>query len=539
MRGVKAKYEVHHSVRITDQALVAAAELSSRYITGRFLPDKAIDLIDEACANIRVQLDSHPEVVDNLIRKRNRLELEAAMLESERDPQSQRRFADVRAAITQTTEEEVTLRAQLQAQRGRVKGMSDLRNEIESTKKQIETYEQPTFHGRQDVLDKLVDLKYSKLPALDAKYEMLVREADSDETNLYVEIVETEQIAEIVSRWTGIPVNRLTQTEKDKILGLSERLKGMVVGQEKPVDAIANAITRSRAGLGNADRPTGCFLMLGPSGVGKTETAKSVARELFNDEKMVLRIDMSEFLEAHSVYRLIGAPPGYVGYDQGGQLTEAVRRRPYQVVLCDEIEKAHPQVWNVLLQVMDDGRLTDGQGRVVDFKSTVIILTSNVGAHEIMAGATAEGLSKECQQNVIHMVKKHFPPEFLNRIDEVAIYAPLSMNKMVDILKLQMMRYGDSFASKRIQVVMEDSAANVLVKSSYTPSLGARPLKRVLERVVMTSLSKLVFKGVIVEDVKINIVASGNRLCYRVTAPDGRVSSHEEAASTTDWSDEQ
>ena len=538
LRGIKGKYETHHSVRITDQALVSAAELSSRYITGRFLPDKAIDLIDEACSNVRVQLDSHPQVVDALIRKSRRLELEAAMLETETDKQSRQRLAEVKDAIAQTKEEEKTLRLQLQGQRERVKQIAALKRQILETQKQIAHYEHPQHAGKQDALDNMVELKYQELPRLERDCAVLERQSDSDQTNLYVEVVATEQIAEIVSRWTGIPLDRLTQSEKDKILGLPDRLKAMVVGQEKPVEAIANAILRSRAGLGNADRPTGCFLMLGPSGVGKTETAKSVARELFNDEKMVLRIDMSEFLEAHSVYRLIGSPPGYVGYDQGGQLTEAVRRRPYQVVLCDEIEKAHPQVWNVLLQVMDDGRLTDGQGRVVDFKSTVIILTSNVGAMQIMDGSTPNGLPKEVQQAVIQQVKRHFPPEFLNRLDEVAIYAPLTPSKIASILKIQLRRYSDSFAAKRIEVSMEDSAANAIVNASYIPSLGARPLKRVLERVVMTSLSKLVFKGVLVEGSKVSIGASGSQLSYRVMGPDGSTSTHIEAAQTSDWSEE-
>jgi len=444
LRGVKAKYEMHHQVRITDQALVAAAELSSRYITQRFLPDKAIDLIDEACSNVRVQLDSHPEVVDACIRKIRRLELEAHMLESEHHVASIRRLHDVRAAIAQTKEEETTLRMQLQLQRERVRQISDLRQEMEKSKKHLSDLENPMYEGRDDVIRKTLELR-STLSRLQVEYDIKVREADSDDTNLYIEVVSTEQIAEIVSRWTGIPVNRLTQNEKDKILELPARLMAQVVGQEKPVEAIANAILRSRAGLGNKDRPTGCFLMLGPSGVGKTETAKAVARELFNDEKMVLRIDMSEFVEAHSLYRLIGAPPGYVGYDQGGQLTEAVRRRPYQVVLCDEIEKAHPQVWNILLQVMDDGHLTDGQGRKVDFKNTVIILTSNVGAMQILQGCTPNGLPDVVKQQVVANVKKHFPPEFLNRIDEVAIYAPLTSNKMAAILKIQMARYADSF----------------------------------------------------------------------------------------------
>ena len=503
LRGIKSKYETHHNVRITDSALVSAAELSSRYISGRFLPDKAIDLIDEACSNVRVCLDSHPQVVDELIRKINRLRLEAAMLDIEIDQASKNRLADVKKAIAQALEEKTTLLARCEAQKTRVKETGDKQKEIQEIQRQLIVCQKS---GGEENENEQEIAEYSrKLKTLQDEYDTLVRSADTCEDNLYVEVIQTEQIAEIVSRWTGIPVNRLTQTEKEKILGLPERLKAMVVGQEKPIEAIANAILRSRAGLGNGDRPTGCFLMLGPSGVGKTETAKSVARELFNDEKMVLRIDMSEFLEAHSVYRLIGAPPGYVGYDQGGQLTEAVRRRPYQVVLCDEIEKAHPQVWNVLLQVMDDGRLTDGQGRVVDFKSTVIILTSNVGAQIIMDGATKDGLPKECQQKVIQMVKKHFPPEFLNRIDEVAIYAPLTLQKMGAILKIQMARYFSSFLAKHMEVTLEDSACDVLCKAAYVPSLGARPLKRVLERVVMTSLSKLVFKGVLVEGSKIFI----------------------------------
>jgi ATP-dependent Clp protease ATP-binding subunit ClpB len=538
LRGIKAKYETHHAVRITDQALVAAAELSSRYIMGRFLPDKAIDLIDEACANVRVQLDSHPEAVDNLIRKISRLELEEAMLKTEQDPESARRLKEVQDAIEEAREEEATLRSQCSEQRDRVRSMNEVRKEIEETKKRIAVYEKNEARDRkEDLLNEVVELKYTKLPSLERQYDQYVAAAEMEDSKLYVEVIEQEQIAQIVSRWTGIPVNRLTQTEKDKILGLKERLQAMVVGQERPIEAIANAILRSRAGLGNADRPTGCFLMLGPSGVGKTETAKSVARELFNDERMVLRIDMSEFLEAHSVYRLIGAPPGYVGYDQGGQLTEAVRRRPYQVVLCDEIEKAHPQVWNALLQVMDDGRLTDGQGRTVDFKSTVMILTSNVGAHEIMNGCTGDGLPKHVQNNVMALVKKHFPPEFLNRLDEVAIYQPLTPQKIGSILKIQLQRYSSSFAAKRIEVTMEDSAAALIVKVSYVPSLGARPLKRVLERVVMTSMSKLVFKGALIENDKVFIGAHGSSLRYRITHNDGTSEEHIEEGAINDWSE--
>uniref|UniRef100_A0A6U6CL65 Clp R domain-containing protein n=1 Tax=Guillardia theta TaxID=55529 RepID=A0A6U6CL65_GUITH len=538
LRGIKSRYEEYHGVRIADSALATAVDLSNKYITGRFLPDKAIDLMDEACANVRVQLDSQPEVMDQLIRKIKRLDLEAAMLEKEDDAQSRVRLGEVLSARVQALEEEATLRIRVQVQKERIQRLSFLKKEIENAKKHIKMYEHAGLSNQEDHLKRISEIKFSELPSLESEYETLVKQNEGEQS-LFIEVVTPEQIAEVVSRWTGIPVHRLTQSEKDKILGLPDRLKAMVIGQEKPVEAIANAIIRSRAGLGNSERPTGCFLMLGPSGVGKTETARALARELFNDEKMMVRIDMSEFLEAHSVYRLIGAPPGYVGYDQGGQLTESVRRRPYTVILCDEVEKAHPQVWNILLQVMDDGRLTDGQGRLVNFKNAVVILTSNVGAQELLEGMQPEGIPPKVHNLVLDKLKKVFPPEFLNRLDEVALYEPLTMDKMANILRLQMAKYNEVFASKRMEVSIDDAASDFIVKRSYVPSLGARPLKRVVERWIMTSLSKLLFQGVITENSKTTITAVDGRLGYRVVNATGGISLHLESNSSTDWSDSQ
>jgi len=526
LRGIKDKYESHHGVRIMDTALVAAATLSHRYIPGRFLPDKAIDLMDEACANIRVELDSQPDVIDQVERKLARLEIEEKLLEREDDAESKDRLVDVRAALAQTREEGTTLKVRLNVQKERIKLMRSVKAEIDDITAKIAKYEKPDAlhstnnpmystlilpdsdgYNEKDHLDMVVNLKYHDLPRLQASYESLVQQNEEDENRLFTEIVGPDQIAEIVARWTGIPVNRLTQSEKDRILDLGERLNAQVIGQERTIAAVANAVLRSRAGLSSANRPSGCFLFLGPTGVGKTETARALARELFNDEKMLVRLDMSEYLEAHSVYRLIGAPPGYVGYDQGGQLTEAVRRRPYSVVLCDEIEKAHPQVWNSLLQVMDDGRLTDGQGRVVDFKNTVIILTSNVGAEHLLGGGIQGGVvCKETKRAVMGIVKQVFPPEFLNRIDEIAMFSPLTEPKLAGILRLQFATYIKSLEERKIVVEMDDSAAALLVRSAYTPSMGARPLKRLLERVVMTSLSKLMLRGVLDNGCKVSVL---------------------------------
>lgn len=543
LRGIKAKYEMHHKIRITDGALISAAELSNRYITGRFLPDKAIDLMDEACANVRCQLDSQPEIIDQLERKRLRLEVEEAMLRQETDEESRQRLVDVSAQLAQCKEEMAGLKLKLVAQKSRVNQLAKLKQEIEDCTQQIAYLEQagqnsPSHNGGNDGIDRIVQLKYQHLPRLQASYDAMSKQNENDDQSLFVEMVGPEQIAEVVSRWTGIPVNRLTQSEKEKILQLADRLHDQVIGQDAPITAVANAVLRTRAGMGNESRPTGCFMFLGPSGVGKTETARALARELFNDEKMLVRIDMSEFLEAHSVYRLIGAPPGYVGYDQGGQLTEAVRRRPYTVILCDEVEKAHPQVWNILLQVMDDGRLTDGQGRVVNFKNSVIILTSNVGAEILLNGMQDGTLTKESNKAALQMVKQTFPPEFLNRIDEVAMFEPLTMDKMARILRIQVARYTASFEAKKIDVKLDDSACSAIVRSSYNPAMGARPLKRVLERVVMTTISKLILGGKLEQQSTLLISAGARGLVYRITNKFGQEYQHEEEQSQYDWSDE-
>ncbi|EFA79630.1 AAA ATPase domain-containing protein [Heterostelium album PN500] len=516
LRGLKERYEAHHGVRITDNSLVVAAQLSHRYITNRFLPDKAIDLLDEACANIRVQLNSQPEAIDQLERRKLQLEVEKTALEKEEDDQSKHRLEDVKEELAKIQDELTPLQAIYQKERSRVDKIRDLRKKLEDVKVKLADAE------RRYDLQLVADLKYYVIPDLEKQIENCnIERKDAKKDSLVSETVTSEQIAEVVSRWTGIPVTKLSQTEKQRTLSLGKHLHERVVGQDEAVDAVADAVLRSRAGLARLNQPLGSFLFLGPTGVGKTELAKALAVELFDDEKHMIRIDMSEYMEQHAVARLIGAPPGYVGYDQGGQLTEAVRRKPYSVVLFDEVEKAHPQVWNVLLQVLDDGRLTDGQGRTIDFSNVVIILTSNLGSQYLLAESNAEifntGLSQHVKDQVINEVRKHFRPEFLNRLDDIVVFSPLTKANLESIITLQLRSVTKRLESQNISVNVSKPAMDSILKSAYDPSYGARPLKRYLEKHIVTELSKLILAGDLKENSHVDIDQKDNKLSFDVS----------------------
>lgn len=514
LRGLKEKYEAHHGVKISDLALVTAAQLADRYITSRFLPDKAIDLVDEACANTRVQLDSQPEAIDKLARKKLQLDVEATVLEKDAKSgaeEAQKRLAEVKHELSEIEEELKVLQARYQKEKSRVDRMRTVSTKIEETRRAIDEAE------RRYNLPRAAELKYEQLPELLKQLQELNEESKSaSSSSILTEYVGPEQIAEVVSRWTGIPVTKLSQTDKEKLLTLADFLHKRVVGQNEAVDAVAEAVLRSRAGMGRPNQPTGSFLFLGPTGVGKTELAKALAEQLFDDENHMVRIDMSEYMEQHSTSRLIGAPPGYVGYDEGGQLTEAVRRRPYSVVLFDEVEKAHTQVFNVLLQVLDDGRLTDGHGRTVDFTNTVIIMTSNLGAeHLLEKDALAEGEVPERTRNkVMNAVRKHFRPEFLNRLDDIVIFSPLTQAHLRTIVSLQMRSLVSRLKSRDISIDMNDPAIDMILEKAYNPVYGARPLRRYLEKNIGTEISKMLIKGTLTDHMKVLIGQEKGVLTY-------------------------
>jgi len=515
LRGLKEKYETHHGVTISDSALVIAAQLAHRYITTRFLPDKAIDLVDEASANTRVQLDSQPEIIDQLERRRLQLEVEATALEKEKDSASKQRLEKVKEELTKIKEEVKPLKLKYEKERERVNQIRALKKKLEEVKNKILEAE------RRYDLALAADLKYYAVPDLEkqiAKLEEEERESkNSGEARLLSEVVGPEQIAEVVSRWTGIPVTKLNQTEKERLLHLSEHLHRRVVGQDEAVDIVADAVLRSRAGLAREHQPTGSFLFLGPTGVGKTELAKALAYELFDDEKHIVRIDMSEYMEQHSVARLIGAPPGYVGHEEGGQLTEAVRRRPYTVILFDEVEKAHPQIWNVLLQVLDDGRLTDGQGRTVDFSNTVIIMTSNLGSEYLLKDKLIGGVvSQEARDKVMATVKTHFRPEFLNRLDDIVIFAPLTHNNLNQIIRIQINNLIKRLENQDIMLQLHEGALNLILTQAYDPVYGARPLRRWLEKYIVTEVSKMLIAGTLQDHSTIHIDAKNDKLTFRI-----------------------
>ena len=487
LRGLKDRYEVYHGVKITDSALVAAATLSNRYISDRFLPDKAIDLVDEACAMIKTELDSMPTELDELSRKIMQLEIEEAALKKETDHLSQERLADLQKELAELHDQFATQKAQWQNEKATVDKLSSIREEIEAVHRQIQDAQQ-----KYD-LNKAAELQYGKLPQLEKELKEEEEKVKNADLSLVHESVTEDEIARIISRWTGIPVAKLTESERNKTLHLDDELHKRVVGQDEAVEKVTDAIIRSKAGIKDPTKPIGSFLFLGPTGVGKTELAKTLAASLFDDENNMVRIDMSEYMEKYSVSRLIGAPPGYVGYDEGGQLTEAVRRKPYCVVLFDEIEKAHPDVFNVLLQVLDDGRITDSMGKTVDFKNTIIILTSNIGSQYLLDGIDENGdIKPEAKAEVMNDLRSHFRPEFLNRLDETILFKPLTKNNIGSIINLLVADINKRLADKELVVALSDSAKQFIVDNGYDPVYGARPLKRYLQKNVETLAARLI-----------------------------------------------
>ena len=490
LRGLKERYEVFHGVKITDSALVAAATLSHRYITDRFLPDKAIDLVDEACALIKTELDSMPTELDEQRRKIMQLEIEESALKKETDNLSKERLAELQKELAEMRDAFNTQKAQWDNEKHSVEKLQKLREQIEDINKQIQKAKQNYD------LEKAAELQYGELPKLQQQLEVEEKQVKESDRSLVHEAVTDDEIARIISRWTGIPVTKLTEGERTKLLGLEEELHKRVVGQDEGVRLVTDAILRSKAGIKDPTKPIGSFLFLGPTGVGKTELAKTLAATLFDDEQNMVRIDMSEYMEKYSVSRLIGAPPGYVGYEEGGQLTEAVRRKPYSVVLFDEIEKAHPDVFNVLLQVLDDGRITDSQGRTVDFKNTILIMTSNIGSPYLLDGIDEKGdIKPEAQEQVMGDLRGHFRPEFLNRLDEIIMFKPLTKNNIGKIVDLMVKELSDRLADQELSLELTDAAKQMVVDNGYDPVYGARPLKRYLQNYVETLTAKKILSG--------------------------------------------
>ncbi|MEY4140076.1 MAG: ATP-dependent chaperone ClpB, partial [Pseudomonadota bacterium] len=500
LRGLKERYEKHHNVDITDPAIVAAAELSHRYITDRFLPDKAIDLIDEAASKVKIEMDSKPEVMDKLDRRLIQLQIEREAVKKEKDEASRKRLDLINEEITSLQKEIANLDEIWRAEKASAQGSGDLREKIDQLRFQIEEF------TRKGDFNKVAELQYGKLPELEKQLkepelEKQLKEAQAKESNreegaaprLLRTSVGAEEIAEVVSRATGIPVAKMMQGERDKLLQMEDKLHQRVVGQDEAISAVANAIRRSRSGLSDPNRPTGSFLFLGPTGVGKTELCKALAGFMFDSEEHLVRIDMSEFMEKHSVARLIGAPPGYVGYEEGGYLTEAVRRKPYSVLLLDEVEKAHPDVFNVLLQVLDDGRLTDGQGRTVDFKNTVIVMTSNIGSQMIQAMVGQD--YEDVKEAVTGELKNHFRPEFLNRIDETVVFHSLDASHIANIARIQLAVLTARLAHMELMLEVSEAAVAELAKVGFDPVFGARPLKRAIQQRLENPLSKLLLEG--------------------------------------------
>ncbi len=492
LRGLRERFEVHHGVRIMDSAIVEAAVLSDRYISDRFLPDKAIDLVDEACAQIRTEMDSMPEELDSLSRRVMQLEIEETALKKETDDASKLRLEALRKELAEARSEATALRARWEAEKDSVGKVQKLRAELEAARRDAEAAELKSD------LEKASELRYGKILTLQnelKKFEKIAEEKSGGNDKLFREAVSPDEIAEVVARWTGIPATKLLEGEKRKLLGLQSELAKQVVGQEEPVRLVSEAILRSRAGVQDPRRPVGSFLFLGPTGVGKTELAKSLARQLFDSEDAMIRIDMSEYMEKHSVSRLVGAPPGYVGFEEGGQLTEAIRRKPYSVVLLDEIEKAHPDVFNILLQILDDGRLTDGQGRTVDCRNAVFILTSNIGSRFLVEGVTGDEIPDKVREQVMAELRAGFRPEFLNRIDDIVLFRPLGLKQISAIVDLLVASLNRRLEEHRITVTLDKSAHEWIAENGYDPVYGARPLRRFIQKEIETPLAKEIIEG--------------------------------------------
>jgi ATP-dependent Clp protease ATP-binding subunit ClpB len=507
LRGLKQRYEVHHGVEITDPAIVAAATLSHRYISDRQLPDKAIDLVDEAASRIRMEIDSKPEALDRLERRLIQLKIEREALKKESDEASKKRLADLETSIAKLDSELADLDEIWKAEKAAVQGASHIKEELERAEVELEKARRAADLGR------MSELQYGRIPELKRQLETALAGEQESAPTLLRNRVTDEEIAEVLSKWTGIPVSKMLESEREKLLQMESFLERRVVGQKEALEAVSNAIRRSRAGLADPNRPNGSFLFLGPTGVGKTELTKALAEYLFDTEEAMIRIDMSEFMEKHSVSRLIGAPPGYVGYDEGGYLTEAVRRRPYSVVLFDEIEKAHPEVFNVLLQILDDGRMTDGHGKTVDFKNTIIIMTSNIGSQYIQE--LGGGNREEMERRVTEALRAGFKPEFLNRIDETIIFLNLEQEQIGKIVDIQMQHLAKRLAEQNIELILSDAARDLIARQGYDPIYGARPLKRVIQRQIENPLAMEILEGKIAEGSRISVETEGERVVFR------------------------
>jgi len=507
LRGLKERYEIHHGVRIKDSAIVAAATLSHRYITDRFLPDKAIDLIDEAASKIRIEIDSLPQEIDVLEREILQLEIERQALSRETDDKSKQRLEDIEKRIADLNEKSSAMKAKWQSEKEEIEKMRAAKEQLEEAKLQLEQARQAGD------LAKAAELQYGRIPELDKLLKTersRLAELQTDGVFLKEEVDE-EDVAEVVAKWTGVPVSKMLEGEMQKLVAMEEKLRTRVIGQDEGLEAVANAVRRARAGLQDPNRPVGSFIFLGPTGVGKTETARALAEFLFDDERAMVRLDMSEYMEKHAVARMIGAPPGYVGYEEGGQLTEAVRRRPYSVVLFDEIEKAHPDVFNVLLQILDDGRLTDSKGRVVDFKNTVLIMTSNLGSREIQA---AEGNEKQARDAVLQILRDHFKPEFLNRIDDIVVFKQLDKENIVKIIDIQLERLRKTLAERGITIDLVNTAKELIVQEGYDPVYGARPLKRAIQTLIQNPLAVKLLKGEVASGQTVRISAENGEMKF-------------------------